>query len=85
MITFERVYGGTNYERMSYFNELLVKLDQIKLGLLYGRLTENEKKLANKAVKFVDKSLQKDYSLSNRNTQQRKHNANRYNEYYARR
>ncbi len=26
----------TNYERLSYFNELIIKLDQIKLGLLYG-------------------------------------------------
>ena len=64
MITFERVYGGTNYERMSYFNEILVKLDQIKLGLMYGRLTDKEKKLVKKSIKFVlDNKGIKDYNL----------------------
>ena len=59
----------TNYERMSYFNELAGKADQIKLGLLYGDLTEKEKKLVKKSMKFVDKTFNKDYNLLTRNTQ----------------
>ncbi|TES93837.1 MAG: hypothetical protein E3J87_01455 [Candidatus Cloacimonadota bacterium] len=59
----------TNYERMSYFNELIGKTDQIKLGLLYGDLTKKEKKLVNQSMKFVDKTFNKDYNLLTRNTQ----------------
>ena len=55
--------GLTNYERMSYFNELLVKLDQIKLGLLYGRLNKNEREFVKKSLKFVDRNIAKDYNF----------------------
>jgi len=53
----------TNYERMSYFNELTVKLDQIKLGFLYGHLTEKGRKLVKNSLKFVDKNIEKDYNF----------------------
>jgi len=53
----------SNYERLSYFNELIVKIDQIKLGLLYGHLNEKEKKLVKQSTKFVDKNIEKDYNF----------------------
>lgn len=56
----------SNYERMSYYNELTVKLNQIKLGLLYGDLSEVEKDLVKKSLEFVDKAFHKDYNLTNK-------------------
>lgn len=53
----------TSYERLNYFNNLLVKLDQLKLGLLYGHLNEKEKKLVKKSLKFIDKNGFKNYNF----------------------
>lgn len=55
----------TNYERLSYFNELTVKIDQIKLGLMYGDLSKEERKLVKKSLKLIiDKNSYEDYILT---------------------
>ena len=54
----------TNYERMSYFNELTVKLDHIKLGFLYGHLNEIGKKFVKQSMDFViDRDIEEDYNF----------------------
>ena len=48
--TFENL---TRYERFSYFDDLVIKTDQIKLGLLYGNLNEVEKGLIKESLQSV--------------------------------
>jgi len=56
----------SNYERLSYFNELVIKLDQIKLGLLYSNLNEAEKKILQESLDFaVDSDDNTKYNQAN--------------------
>jgi len=53
----------TNYERLSYFNDLTVRLNQIKLGFMYGDLGEGEKNMVKKIINFdVDEKINTEYS-----------------------
>ena len=53
----------SNYEKLSYFNELIIKLGQIKLGLLYGNLNETEKKILHESLNFaIDKGNNLNYN-----------------------
>lgn len=42
-----------NYEKLSYFNELIVKFGQIKLGLLYGNLNDVEKGIVMRSLGHI--------------------------------
>lgn len=60
--TFEKL---SNYKKLSYLDELVIKIDQIKLGLLYGDLNETERNIVENSLKFViDTEGNSNYSLT---------------------